>query len=620
MPDKSWTVSLKLPPGVLRNGTQNQAKGRWYDAHLMRFLEGATRPLGGWETLTKDSPAVDITFNAVGVLTLTANILDTETVTIDTKVYTIQDTLTDTDGNVKKGATASDTIDNLIAAITLGAGSGTAYAASTTLHSTVTAVVGPGDTLVASAKLSGLSGVTIVTTETSAGASWGDALLIGSVARAMLAWRNNAANASQLMIGTTSRILHFTQGALVDRTPEDFVAGAVDSTLVVGPYGSGLYGANNFGEGDPAQGTFVEAGVWSLDAFGEIAVGVHTKDGRCLRWDGVTDDLTVMAGAPINCDACVVTAERFFFALGAGGNPRNVQWPSQETLTDWTSTELNTAGDFPLPGAGSIMFGLRGRNETLIFTDQDLFAAQFIGGLLVYAFRQVGSACGAISRHAGAVVNGKVVWMGQKGFFEYDGYVRALDSDVSDHVFSDFNKTQRAKCFVVPMADLGELHFFYPSASSNEPNRHVIYNYKENHWTISSLARTAGVDRGAFDYPYMADLSNIQQHERGSVRAGEAAPFIESGPVDLIGKRIDVSRIIPDESTVVGPGLGNARLFLYTRDWPTAPETKHGPFTLANPTGIRLNTRLVRVRIEEILDGDWRLGDIGLEIAPSSLR
>ncbi len=41
-------LPLKIPPGVYRNGTNYQAARRWYDASLVRFFEGTTRPVGGW--------------------------------------------------------------------------------------------------------------------------------------------------------------------------------------------------------------------------------------------------------------------------------------------------------------------------------------------------------------------------------------------------------------------------------------------------------------------------------------------------------------------------------------------------------------------------------------------
>jgi hypothetical protein len=44
-------VPLQIPPGVLRNGTRYQAKGRWYDADLVRWHQGVMRPIGGFTSL-----------------------------------------------------------------------------------------------------------------------------------------------------------------------------------------------------------------------------------------------------------------------------------------------------------------------------------------------------------------------------------------------------------------------------------------------------------------------------------------------------------------------------------------------------------------------------------------
>ena len=50
--------SLKLPPGVFGQGTQYQAKGRWRNAQLVRFLGGTTRPVGGWSALATSGASI----------------------------------------------------------------------------------------------------------------------------------------------------------------------------------------------------------------------------------------------------------------------------------------------------------------------------------------------------------------------------------------------------------------------------------------------------------------------------------------------------------------------------------------------------------------------------------
>jgi hypothetical protein len=448
------------------------------------------------------------------------------------------------------------------------------------------------------------------------------------VCRALLGWKNNAGNLTQLAIGTNSNLYLFSQGIITDITPIGLTAGNVDGEVAVGAYGNGPYGLYNYGEGDPAQEVFVEPGVWSLDTFGEDLVGVlHPSDSIIYHYDTSAEtiepltDLVGAVGVP-TAAGLVVTPERFLVALGADGDPRLVHWATQESLTDWAlNDDTNLAGDFTLPGEGILMCGRRGRNETLLFTDQDLFSMQFIGGTLVYAFKQVGSKCGVISRNAVAIVDGKAIWMGQRGFFVYDGYVRTLDSEVSDYVFKDFNRTQRHKCWALTLTNFGEVWFFYPSANSAEPDRYVIYNYVENHWTNGTLTRTAGIDRGAFEYPMMTNLSYVHQHEVGYDHDGET-PYLESGPIEVgDGDRVLVlKQLIPDESTQAGQALGSVRARITSRLFPTGVESTHGPYTLANPTDIRITARQLKLKIEEITEGEWRVGVLRLDGEPGGRR
>lgn len=109
---------------------------------------------------------------ATGTFTATGEIVTTETITINGKTYTVLDTLVDVDGNVQKGATVSDTLNNIVAAINLGLGAGTLYAASTTLNPDVTAARGAGNTIVVTAKIPGAVGNSLTTTEVVVNGSW----------------------------------------------------------------------------------------------------------------------------------------------------------------------------------------------------------------------------------------------------------------------------------------------------------------------------------------------------------------------------------------------------------------------------------------------------------------
>ena len=70
-------VSLKIPPGVYRQGTEYQSQGRYYDADLMRWFEGTLRPVGGWRQYrTANNSVVTVMGKARGMYTWRNNGLD----------------------------------------------------------------------------------------------------------------------------------------------------------------------------------------------------------------------------------------------------------------------------------------------------------------------------------------------------------------------------------------------------------------------------------------------------------------------------------------------------------------------------------------------------------------
>jgi hypothetical protein len=50
-------VAINPPPGLYRQGTNYQSKGRWRDANLVRFFQGTIRPIGGWQRLVSAAGA-----------------------------------------------------------------------------------------------------------------------------------------------------------------------------------------------------------------------------------------------------------------------------------------------------------------------------------------------------------------------------------------------------------------------------------------------------------------------------------------------------------------------------------------------------------------------------------
>jgi hypothetical protein len=413
--------------------------------------------------------------------------------------------------------------------------------------------------------------------------------------RGMHSWEANDGTA-WLSGGSHSELKAMTGSNIVyDIAPTDLAIGRADAEIETG-YGYGFYNTGYYGQPRPDYGNFSEATTWSLDNWGEYLVACHTEDGRLLEWQlGTGVKAAVVANAPTNNSGIIVTEERFIFALGAGGNPRKVQWCDREDNTTWTPAATNEAGDIELQTSGQIMTAIRTKGQTLILTDVDAHTARYAGPPYVYGFERVGTSCGVISRKAVADVDVGVFWMGQRGFYLFDGNsVNELPCEVHDYVFGDMNPAQQSKIWSLNNGQFGEVWWFYPSANSTEIDRYVVFDYKEQHWLIGNLSRTSGVQRGVFKYPFMTNTDvDLLEHEVGYNMDGSSI-FAETGPISIgTGENImSVTKLIPDELT-----QGDVSLTFKTRFHPNDTESSHGPFDPSNPTSVRFTGRQMRMRV-----------------------
>lgn len=502
-------ISLTIPPGVYHNGTEYQAKGRWYDANLVRWFEGTMRPIGGWAVKKGGIPKVD--------------------------------------------------------------------------------------------------------------------LQVTGMARGAHSWRSTS-NEPHYAIGTHTNLYVGTIGsALNDITPTlspALATGRANSTTNIG-YGSSVYGGEAYGVARQPSGSVQDATTWSLDNFGQILVAVQSDDGRILTWTpGSAGDavlITPTGGTvPTGNQGIVVTQERFLLALGADGLQNRVAWCDQEDLTYWDYTDIEKqAGYFDLQTPGRLQLGVPVRGQTLLLTSTDAHLAAYIGPPLVYSFDRIGSGCGVVSKNAAAVVDDQCIWMSNNGFWLYNGYVKPLPCEVSDYVFSNINTSQIAKVYAVTNTEFYEIWWFYPSGSSVENDSYVVWNYRENHWSVGQIARTAAIDTGVVPFPmYVGADRYLYDHEFGWQYSG-AHPYAKSGPVEIgDGEQIMMVRqIVPDESN-----LGDVQMRFASRFYPTSAEYTYGPYSLTNPTSVRFTGRQASFLIEGVSPSDWRVGVNRADAVPGGRR
>jgi len=443
-----------------------------------------------------------------------------------------------------------------------------------------------------------------------------------NVVRGMHTWEANNGTAYAAG-GSYNELVAMTgNGTVYDIAPTDLTAGREDAEVETG-YGYGFYGDGFYGTPIQQNANAVpeEATQWNIDNWGEYLVASNRDDGRLLEWQlNPAVKAAPIANAPTGNLGLVVTEERFIFALGSGSNPRKISWCDRENNTVWTPAATNEAGDIELADSGQIMQGVRTRGQTLILTDTSAHTARYLGPPYVYGFERVGTSCGAISRKAASDVDMGVFWMGQRGFFRFDGNsVQEIPCDVFDYVFGDFNPAQQSKVWSFANGQYGEVWWFYCSEGATEVDRYVAYDYKEGHWLIGNLSRTSGVQRGVFRYPFLAGHnadSDIYEHEVG-LNVDSSSIFAESGPISIgAGDQVArVTELIPDEKT-----QGDVNVTFKTRLYPNGAETSHGPFTTANPTSVRFTGRQVRMRVDGVILSDFRVGNMRIDMKAGGRR
>jgi hypothetical protein len=451
---------------------------------------------------------------------------------------------------------------------------------------------------------------------------------------------------------------------------------SVNPYVTVGPafqtpgygWGTYLWGDSTWGTARTVSDVVLDPGNWSLDNFGQILIAT-IADGRTFTWDAGASGArsiraTIMSGAPTASRLTLVSdRDRHLFHFGTEttiGNtstqdPMFIRFSNQEDYNTYTPTATNTAGTFRLDAGNKIVGAISGKDYVFVLTDTAAYVIQFVGPPFTFSVRQVGTNCGLISQHALSYSNGTVFWMsGEGGFFVYDGTVKAIPCLVEDFVFTNdgdnlgINYDAAETTYAEHNSLYTEINWFYPKANSTQIDRCVTYNYGENVWYTSSLARTTYADQGVFDLPYatqysttatpnfmiqgvtnLAGASTYYAHESGADQVNSSGTtsinaYVLSGDLDIDDGEIfsSISRFVPDYKYIEG----NSKVTIFLNDYPnnTSTSSPLGPFTVNSSTDkidTRARGRLISIKIANDAVGEtWRYGTLRIDARPDGRR
>ena len=618
-------------PGINREGTDYSNEGGWFNGNLVRFRKGKPEKIGGWTKLSSEE--------YLG----TARALHGWVDVSGTKYLGLGTTL-------KYYVLSGDSFDD-ITPIRATTTNGIVFAA-TNGSSTITAtdsnhgcVAGDFVTLSGAVSLGGLITAVVLNQEY-------EIITTPSV--------NTYTFTAKDTSGTT-----VTANSSDSNNGGSGVDGAYQINVGLDLYvqstgwGAGTWGAGTFGSSSPLSSSN-QLRIWSHDNFGEDLL-MNVRGGGIYYWDESSGSsvravpFTSLAGAnlvpTIALQILVSDIDRHVVCFGAdpinssgvrtsASDPMLIAWSDQENPAEWEPLSTNTAGSLRL-SAGSVIVGaIRAGQETLIWTDTSMYNLQFVGPPYTFGTVLLNEGIGLISPKGVVNTPRGAFWMDRKGFYNYSGEIKPVPCSVHNYVFSDLNEGQSYKVFGFLNKQFDEVGWFYPSGSSTEIDRYVVYNYTEQVWTIGQLERFAWLDEGIIESPRATGKTSsgnyLYAHETGNDADGSAMAdvFIESSDLDIQDGDYfsSISRVIPDvKFTGTGGTDQTINFILKTRDYPGESLTTN---TTQNVTGTttkfdtRLRARQMTFRVESDDDNSiekqlgvgWRLGDTRMDVKPSGRR
>ncbi len=579
-------ISLLLPPGLERNNTPYEVTDRWYDCNLVRWRSGSMLPVGGNQRATSSalSGAVrkiyvyrdntDFRFQLVGT---------------DNSLYTYADGYTDVS---PAGFTAPS-------ASAAGGGYGTFQYGKETYGDERDEV---------SLVFSTIGYYTF--------GQWGeDVIWTANMDGRLFYYASSDATMASLPINVT-----------YSGSPDSEVTGSISGTtmtvtaVTTGPL---TVGAKLSGTGVTSGTTIIEI-LTGTGGVGTYKVNPsQTASSTTISGADAIEDETV----PTECRATIVTAERHVMVFGCTTdsvhNPHRVAWSSREDHEDWDFDSVtNSAGFEDLNTKSPLRKGVLVKEGVLIFSDTDVFLAEYIGQPFIYSFRRI-SSCALVHPDGIATFDGRAAWLSHSGFQVYSGgSVTPLDCPLFNDVQSAMDPLYGAFRFHgAHNGTFPEIWWFYAEEGETEASRCLYWNYAENWWAWGDLARSAMAPGETYRRPYMGDSAgHVYEHEYGWTNAGNSRIgdiWVESGALGLG----EGERTIEIRQAMVA-GSNSLTATFYTRRAPEGAERTFGPYTPRTDgyTDVRVSGRHARLRAANAIDGPWSASKTFLDVTQGGRR
>jgi hypothetical protein len=164
----------------------------------------------------------------------------------------------------------------------------------------------------------------------------------------------------------------------------------------------------------------------------------------------------------------------------------NGWWAARSSAT-WTPSVANEAYTGDLKSTpGKIRAGKRFGQAVIAYKDRSMYQGIYVGQS-GWEFSLIPGEAGAMSQEVvvdiGTSDNPKHIFMGFEDFYAFDGSRPvSIGTPLSKTVFNELNKQYSYNAMALHDRVNKRVFFFYPVASSVNPDKCVVYNYKTGQW------------------------------------------------------------------------------------------------------------------------------------------
>ena len=184
--------------------------------------------------------------------------------------------------------------------------------------------------------------------------------------------------------------------------------------------------------------------------------------------------------------------------------PRLVKWSTEASYgsppSTWSETD-NTldAGEYELSDTpGDIVDGLPMGDSFLIYKNDSIYIMNYVGTPYIFSFKLLSPTIGCLAKNAVAEFEGGHFFIGNSDFYVCNGQqvTPLLPDRLRRTVFDELNGDDYQKCFVAADYVRNEMIAGYPAGSSTVVNKAIIWNWKNNTFSIRDLPNTSHISSG----------------------------------------------------------------------------------------------------------------------------